>query len=163
MTSMSKKLTGLEPRGFRWVIKDRLAVAERIGGYGFQHRKVRREEEIIWLKDHHVNTIVSLLGANQNSAAYEEAGLRFIAYEVADELEPEDAVEVFEVLATALDSEESVALVHRDTIDDTMGGLLAGFLIHSGMLEDPIVATDVIQRILGRAIGPEGRRLIPQS
>jgi hypothetical protein len=30
------------------------------------------------------------------------------------------------------------------------------------MLDDPIVATDVIQRILGRAIGPEGRKLIPQ-
>ena len=39
----------------------------------------------------------------------------------------------------------------------------AGFLIHSEMLDDPIVATDVIQRILGRAIGPEGRRLIPQA
>ena len=32
---MTKKPTGLEPRGFRWVIKDRLAVSERIGGYGF--------------------------------------------------------------------------------------------------------------------------------
>ena len=48
---MSKKLTGLEPRGFRWVIKDRLATSERIGGYGFQHRRVRREEEIIWLTE----------------------------------------------------------------------------------------------------------------
>jgi len=162
MTAMTKKLTGLEPRGFKWVIKDRLAVAERIGGYGFQHRKVRREEEIIWLKDHGINTIVSLLGANQNSAAYEEAGLRFIAHEVSDELEPEDAVEVFEMLGSAFDAEDSVALVHRDTIDDMMGGLLAGYLIHSGLLDDPIIATDVIQRILGRAIGPEGRRLIPR-
>lgn len=162
MTAMTKKLTGLEPRGFKWVIKDRLAVAERIGGYGFQHRKVRREEEIIWLKDHGINTIVSLLGANQNSAAYEEAGLRFIAHEVSDELEPEDAVEVFEMLESAFDAEDSVALVHRDTIDDMMGGLLAGYLIHSGLLDDPIIATDVIQRILGRAIGPEGRRLIPR-
>ena len=58
---------------------------------------------------------------------------------------------------------DAVALVHRDTIDDTLGGLLSGYLIYSGLLDDPIVATDVIQRILGRAIGPEGRRLIPET
>ncbi len=159
---MTKKPTGLEPRGFRWVIKDRLAVSERIGGYGFQHRKVRREEEIVWLMDHGVNTAVSLLGSNQNSMAYEVAGLRFFSVEVEDELEPGEAIAVFEVLDEALAPPDAVALVHRDTIDDTLGGLLAGYLIHSGMLKDPIVATDVIQRILGRAIGPEGRRLIPQ-
>lgn len=160
---MAKKSTGLEPRGFRWVITGRLAVAERIGGYGFQHRKVRREEELIWLKDHGINAIVSFLGANQNSGAYEAAGLAFYAHEVETELEPEDAEAVFDVLSEALADPDAVVLVHRDTIDDTLGGLLAGYLIHSGMLDDPIVATDVIQRILGRAIGPEGRRLIPQS
>lgn len=159
---MTKKPTGLEPRGFRWVIKDRLAVAERIGGYGFQHRKVRREEEIVWLKDHGVNTIVSLLGANQNSLAYEMAELRFLSHEVSDHLEPEEAIDVFDVLSEALEPPDAVVLVHRDTIDDTLAGLLAGFLIHAEMLDDPIVATDVIQRILGRAIGPEGRRLIPR-
>ena len=58
---------------------------------------------------------------------------------------------------------DAVTLVHRDTIDDTLGGLLAGYLMHSEILDDPIVATDVVQRILGRAIGPEGRRLIPQT
>ena len=83
---MTKKSTGLEPRGFRWVITGRLAVAERIGGYGFQHRKVRREEEIIWLQDQGVNTIISLLGPSQNSYAYETAGLSFHAIEVDDEL-----------------------------------------------------------------------------
>ena len=160
---MAKKQTGLEPRGFRWVIKDRLAVSERIGGYGFQHRRVRREEEIIWLKYHGVNAVMSLLGSNQNSFAYTGAGLSFASYELPEELEPEDVDAVFHVLAEALTPEDAVVLVHRDTIDDTLGGLLAGYLIHSGMLEDPIVATDVIQRILGRAIGPEGRRLIPQQ
>lgn len=158
---MSKKPTGLEPRGFRWVIKGRLAVSERIGGHGFQHRKVRREEEIVWLKEHGVNTIVSLLGSHQNSQAYESADLRFLSHEVEADIEPEDADDVFEVLKEALDTPDAVVLVHRDTIDDTLGGLLAGYLMYSGMLDDATVATDVIQRILGRAIGPEGRRLIP--
>ena len=68
---MAKKQTGLEPRGFRWVIKDRLAVSERVGGYGFQHRRVRREEEIIWLKDHGVNEV--LFYAPRNTADLELA------------------------------------------------------------------------------------------
>jgi hypothetical protein len=80
-----------------------------------------------------------------------------------EELEPEDVDSVFHVLAEALEPDDAVVLVHRDTIDDTLAGLLAGYLIYSGMLDDPIVATDVIQRILGRAIGPEGRRLIPEQ
>lgn len=160
---MTKKPTGLEPRGFRWVIKGRLAVSERIGGHGFQHRKVRREEEIVWLKERGINTVVSLLGANQNSMAYEVAGLRFLSCEVEADIEPDEAVPVFAVLADALAPAGATVLVHRDTIDDTLGGLLAGYLMYSGMIDDAIVATDVIQRILGRAIGPEGRRLIPTT
>jgi hypothetical protein len=160
---MAKKSTGLEPRGFRWVITDRLAVSERVGGYGFQHRKVRREEEIVWLRDHGVNTIVVLLGPTQSGTPYETSGMRLASLDVPPDVEPEDAYVVFELLEDVMADENAVVLVHRDTIDDTLAGLLAGYLIHASMVDDPIVATDVIQRILGRAIGPEGRRLIPQD
>jgi hypothetical protein len=160
---MAKKSTGLEPRGFRWVITDRLAVSERVGGYGFQHRKVRREEEIVWLRDHGVNTIVVLLGPTQSGTPYETSGMRLASLDVPPDVEPEDAGVVFELLEDVMADENAVVLVHRDTIDDTLAGLLAGYLIHASMVDDPIVATDVIQRILGRAIGPEGRRLIPQA
>lgn len=145
------------------MIKGRLAVAERIGGYGFQHRRVRREEEIIWLKDRGVNSILSLLGSNQNSYAYTGAGLAFSSHEVPADIEPEEVTPVYEALARALEPDDAVVLVHRETIDDTLGGILAGYLIYADMVDDPIVATDVIQRILGRAIGPEGRRLIPDQ
>jgi hypothetical protein len=160
---MSKKSTGLEPRGFRWVIKDRMAVSERVGGYGFQHRKVRREEELIWLTDHGINGIVSLYGPAQSALPYENAGFRFSSIEVPADIEPDETEPVFDLLAASMEPAGSVVLVHRDTIDDTLAGLLAGYLLYSKMLDDPIVATDVIQRILGRAIGPEGRRLIQQG
>ena len=32
-------------RNFTWVIKDRLAMSERPGGFAPNHRKVRRQEE----------------------------------------------------------------------------------------------------------------------
>jgi hypothetical protein len=160
---MSKKLTGLEPRSFRWVIKGRLATSERIGGYGFQHRRVRREEEIIWLQDHGVNSVLSLLPAQASTSAFDSVGMRFAWCRVADDIGPEEMRPVFDALSAALRPPGAVVLVHRDTIDDTLAGILAGYLIDTQMVDNPIVATDVIQQILGRAIGPEGRRLIPAS
>ena len=44
---------GITPRNFTWVIKDCLAICERPGGYGDNHRRVRRQEEIIWLRENH--------------------------------------------------------------------------------------------------------------
>ncbi len=155
-------MAGLEPRGFTWVIAGKLAVSERIGGHGFQHRRVRREEEIIWLKEAGINTMLSFLPGHQNQAAYEGAGLVSLHEAIDGELDPEDSGRIFEAIDTALATPGTVLLVHRDLIDDTLIGLLGGYLVHSRLISDPIVATTVIQEIAGKALGPEGRRLIPQ-
>ena len=156
-------MAGLEPRGFKWVIAGRLAVSERIGGYGFQHRRVRREEEIVWLTEQGINTVLTLLPGNQNQAAYDGAAFRYFNYPIDIELEPEDVEAVFAVMDEALEPRGASLLVHRDLIDDTVVGLLGGYLVHAGLIDDPIVATSVIQEIAGRALGPEGRRLIPEA
>ena len=156
-------MAGLEPRGFKWVIAGRLAVSERIGGYGFQHRRVRREEEIIWLTEQGVNVVLSFLPGGQNQAAYTDAGFRFFTYAIEEELEDEHVAEIFDLMDEALEPRGSSLLVHRDLIDDTVVGLLGGYLVHAGLIEDPIVATSVIQEIAGKALGPEGRRLIPSG
>jgi hypothetical protein len=155
-------MTGLEPRGFTWVIAGRLAVAERVGGYGFQHRRVRREEEIAWLKGAGINTVLSLLPGNQNLAAYQAAGLVAL-HEPLMELEPAAAERVFAALRAVLRDRRAVVLLHRDTVDDAVAGILAGYLVYSGMLDDPIKATALIQEILRRPLGPEARAIIPQG
>ena len=156
-------MAGLEPRGFKWVIAGKLAVSERIGGYGFQHRRVRREEEIAWLSDQGIDGVLSLLPGNQNQAAYEAAGFRFYNKAIEEELEPEDADDFFAVLDQALLEDGTSLLVHRDMIDDQVVGLLGGYLVHAELVDNPITATSVIQEIVGRPIGPEGRKLIPSS
>ena len=156
-------MAGLEPRGFKWVIAGRLAVSERIGGYGFQHRRVRREEEIVWLTEQGINTVLTLLPGNQNQAAYDMAAFSYFNYPIENELEPEDVADIFATIDEALEPTGASLLVHRDLIDDTVVGLLGGYLVHCGLIQDPIVATSVIQEIAGRALGPEGRRLIPQQ
>lgn len=145
------------------MIAGRLAVSERIGGHGFQHRRVRREEELIWLKEHGVNTVVSLLPGNQNHQAYDNASLRVVHQPIDDVVTEEDAPQVFEAIDDALAPTGACVLVHRDLIGDAVAGLLGGYLVHAGLIEDPIVATSVIQEITKRPLGPEGRRLIPEA
>lgn len=157
-------VAGLKPRGFTWVISDRLAVSERVGGSGFQHRRVRREEEITWLvEEAGINTVVSMLPGNQNVQAYREAGIATYTVPIASDVD-RDVIESFNLALTrATERNRSRVLVHREVIDDTVGGLLGGYLVTSGLVEDPILALAVIQQILGRALGPEGRSLIPAS
>ena len=156
-------VAGLKPRGFTWVITDRLAVSERVGGSGFQHRRVRREEEITWLvEEARINSVVSMLPGNQNLLAYREAGMATFSVPVAHDYEASEIDAFFTTLTKAMTRDAKV-LVHRETIDDTVGGLLGGYLVVSGLVKDPILALAVIQQILGRALGPEGRSLIPAT
>ncbi|MGH9074773.1 MAG: hypothetical protein ACRDZQ_11745, partial [Acidimicrobiales bacterium] len=67
--------SGIEPRYFAWIIRDRLAVSERPGGYARNHRRVRRQEEIIWLRESGFTRVVSLLGSPHNLHAYDELEL----------------------------------------------------------------------------------------
>jgi hypothetical protein len=157
-------VAGLKPRGFTWVIAERLAVSDRVGGSGFQHRRVRREEEITWLvEEAGINTILSMLPANQNLAAYRQAGIATYSVPIGEPIGADESSRFFSTLSKALSRNHAKVLVHREIIDDTLGGLLGGYLVTSGMVRDPILALAVIQQILGRALGPEGRALIPEA
>ena len=155
-------MTGLKPREFVWVIQGRLAVSERIGGYGIQHRRVRREEEILWLKEEAgISTVFSLLSGTQNLANYRDSGFDVLGEPLTGDYEQADIQRVFKGLDEALKDPNAVVLVHRDLVDDTMAGILAGYLVHSRLIDDPILASALIQEILKRPLGPEGRSLIP--
>src|SRR4029079_6368439 len=63
---------GIQPRNFSWVGKDKLAVCERPGGYGVNHRRVRRQEEIIWIREQGFSCVVSLIPSPHNLHHYDE-------------------------------------------------------------------------------------------
>ena len=81
---------GLQPRYFTWVIKDRLGAGERPGGFARNHRKVRRQEELIWLNVNGFTHVVSLLDSPHNLHAYDEVGLAYVHVPLGphDELAP---------------------------------------------------------------------------
>ncbi len=155
-------ITGLKPREFTWVINQRLAVSQRIGGHGFQHRRVRREEELTWLDQNGINAVLSLLPGNQNLSSYTEMGFKVMHIPLPETFDLESDIPVlFEALDGLLADPKAVVLLHRDIIDDTIAGLLAGYLVHAGYLSDPIQATAIVQEILGRPLGPLARSMIP--
>jgi len=68
---------GIVPRNFCWIVKDHLAVSERPGGYAPNHRKVRRHEELLWLRAQGFTRVVSLLASTHNLHAYDELHLEW--------------------------------------------------------------------------------------
>jgi hypothetical protein len=104
-----------------------------------------------------------MLPGNQSLLAYREAGIATYSVPIGPDLNAREVDEFFRTLSKATGQNSARVLVHREVIDDTVGGLLGGFLVASGLVTDPILALAVIQQILGRALGPEGRSLIPAS
>lgn len=153
--------TGLKPRDFAWVIGKRLATSARLGGQGFQHRRVRRQEEIAWLLQSDFTGVVSLLPGTQNVNSYEEAGLEVYRAPVDLESDPEEIEQAFNIIHDALSDDDARVLVHRDYVDDTVAGVLAGYVVFSGLVNDQRLAAIVIQEIIGRPLGPSARALIP--
>ena len=155
-----KWAAGIAPRNFTWIIKGKLAVSERPGGYARNHRRVRRQEEIIWLREQGFSRVISLLGSTHNLHAYDELGVRWshVPFSATD-----DARAVlpsfYEDLRGWLGEGEKV-LVHQEDLGDRLMGVMAGFLLNTGMIADAPQAIAVVERIVQRQMGPPGRELV---
>ena len=151
---------GIVPRNFTWVIKDRLAVCERPGGYGDSHRRVRRQEEIIWIKQQGFTCIVSLLASPHNLHAYAELDVpyRHQPFGAHDEaravlgwLYPDMRREL---------ASGAKLLVHQDEVGDKLHGTVAGYLVFAGLVPQATRAIAMSEQLLSRQLGPAGRELV---
>lgn len=155
-----KWAAGLAPRNFTWIIKDQLAVSERPGGHARNHRRVRRQEEIIWLREHGFDRVVSLLGSPHNLHAYDELGVTWahIPFSALDE--PRTVLpDLYGQLRGWLAAGEKI-LVHQEDLGDRLMGVMAGYLLVTRMIDNGPQAVEVVERIVGRQMGPEGRQLV---
>jgi hypothetical protein len=152
---------GLEPRFFTWIIKDRLGASERPGGFARNHRKVRRQEELIWLRVNGFTHIVSLLDSPHNLHAYEEAQLHYVHLPIGrrDEM-PEHLRDIYTAVAAYLDDPEEKLLVHHEEFGDRLLGVLAGYLLYCGLVDSGPHAISIIEKLSGRNLGAEGREIV---
>jgi len=154
---------GIPPRNFIWVVKDFLAVSERPGGFAPHHRKVRREEEIIWLRVQGFSRVVSLLPSPHNLQAYEEEGLACSHFPLPVTGSARDVLtELYQGLDGWVASSERI-LVHHEELGERALGVVAGYLLWSGRLPAGPHAVVVVERLAGRQLGPQGRELVAQA
>lgn len=151
---------GIQPRNFAWILKDRLAVCERPGGYGANHRRVRRQEEIIWIREQGFTSVISLIPSPHNLHNYDELGVAWehLPFGPHDDA-PEVLFRLYRMLASKL-ADGGKLLVHQDELGDRISGTMAGYLLWSGVVPAPPQATSIIERLLQRQVGPLGRDLV---
>ena len=155
-----KWAAGIVPRNFAWVIKDQLAVCERLGGYGANHRKVRRQEEIIWVREQGFTRIISLLASPHNLHAYEELGVEYKHFPFGKHDEPAAVLEPFwQDLRRQLAAGDKV-IVHHDELGDRLEGAVAGYLVYAGLVPEQPRAVAIVEHVLQRQMGPEARELV---
>jgi hypothetical protein len=152
---------GLEPRAFCWVIRDRLAASERPGGFARNHRKVRRQEELIWLIGQGFTHLLSVLDSPHNLHAYEEAGIPHAHTPIGRRDEwPERLPELYATLAGWLQDPNEKVLIHHEEFGDRLLGVLAGYLLYTGLVAEGPHAVVVIEKITGRQLGATAREIV---
>jgi hypothetical protein len=160
MAPKGKWAAGITPRNFCWVVKDRLAVCERPGGYGTNHRRVRRQEEIIWLREQGLSCVVSLLQSPHNLHNYDELGVNWLhrPFNPADGAR-ETLQQFFPELRQMLAGGGKVVL-HRNELGDAVTGMTAGYLAWTGLVPNGPRAISIVEQITHRQLGPVARELV---
>ena len=157
-----KWAAGIPPRNFTWIVRDQLAVSERPGGSAPNHRRVRRQEEIIWLRVQGFNRVLSLLPSPHNLAAYEEGQLASSHYALTPGGDAAEALgELYSEIDRRIRSGERI-LVHQEELGDRVMGVVAGYLLWSGRLPGGAQAIAVVERLVGRQMGSQGRDIVAE-
>lgn len=151
---------GITPRNFTWFMKDKLAVCERPGGYGDNHRRVRRQEEIIWLRENGFGCVVSIIPAPHNLHNYEELGMPYLHRPFTGVDDLGEWLRGFYVELQHLLEGSTKVIVHNETVDDRLIGILGGYIRWSRMVDDPSMAINLTERIAKRQLDPFAREVI---
>jgi len=124
----------LEPRTYAWLIPERLAVAERPGGGGRSHRRLRRDAEIDWWAARGVSTIVSCMRTRHGLL---DAALAGFAVRWHPLVTPEQGAREIRALADTvaecLDAEPGAVLVHVDRPGEWLAGVDAALRLATGL------------------------------
>lgn len=150
---------GIRPRHFTWILKDKLAICERPGGYGENHRRVRRQEEIIWIRENDFGCVVSIIRAPHNLHNYDEL-------QVTSRHRPFNAEDLDSWLTSLYAELDDLlragtkVLVHGEEVGDRLAGIMGGYIRWKGLVTDDTQAIVVTERLTGRQLDPFARNVI---
>ena len=150
---------GITPRNFTWILKDKLAICERPGGYGDNHRRVRRQEEIIWIRENGFDCAISIIQAPHNLHNYDELNLPYRHRP----FRADDRNRWLKAFYTELDDllrNGNKLLVHGEELGDRLVGIMGGYIRFAGLVDDDTKAIEVTERLTGRQLDPWARDVI---
>lgn len=150
---------GITPRNFTWILKDKLAICERPGGVGDSHRRVRRQEEIIWLRENGFGCVISIISAPSNLHNYDELQLPYRHRAFNQDNLDAYLTRLYTELHDLLNRNIKV-LVHAEEVSDRIVGVMGGYIRWSGLVEEPTHAIQVTERLSGRQLDPFAREVI---
>ena len=151
---------GITPRNFTWVIKDQLAICERPGGYGDNHRRVRRQEEIIWMRENQFDLVISIIAAPHNLHAYEELNMPYRHRPFGGADDSALFLRTFYRELRDLMAQNRKVIIHAEEVGDRLLGVIGGYIRWTGMVDDPSQAIIITERIGGRQLDTWSRELI---
>ncbi len=150
---------GIEPRNFTWILKDKLAICERPGGFGDNHRRVRRQEEIIWIRENGFNYVVSIIQAPHNLHNYEELGMPYRHRPMrTDDLDT--WLRSFYAEIDDLVRAGQRVIVHAEELGDRLVGVMGGYIRWAGLVDGDTETITVTEQLTGRKLDPFARELI---
>jgi hypothetical protein len=160
MPMKGKWAQGIRPRNFVWILQDRLGVCERPGGYGANHRRVRRQEEIIWIREQGFTCVISLIPSPHNLHNYDELG---VAWQHRPLGQHDDMAAFIAELYAELDdllAKGGKVLVHQDELGDRICGIMAGYLLYKDLVPGGPQAISITEQLCQRQLGPTGREIV---
>ena len=134
-------------------------MCERPGGYGDNHRRVRRQEEIIWIRENGFGCLVSIISAPHNLHNYDEMGVTYLHHPYSPDNVDDWAKGLFNELKTLLGKKTKV-IVHGDEVGDRIMGAMGAFIRWAGLVEEPTEAILVAEKLAGHQLDPAARSLI---
>jgi hypothetical protein len=142
------------------VYKNILAISERPGGSTTVHRRVRRDEELLWLKHQGFGRVISILPVMQNLSSYFEHGLTASHYALRGGPQQREVLEAcYKDLAASMQNNVTV-LLHSDEVSDRLLGVIAGYLVWTKKVPTTSQAIALVERLFKRSIGPDGRTVL---
>jgi hypothetical protein len=151
---------GITPRNFTWILKDKLAVCERPGGYGDNHRRVRRQEEIIWIRENGFGCVISLIPAPHNLHNYEELGVHYRHRPFTGVEDLPQWLTAFYRELDALLLEGTKVILHAEEVGDRIVGIMGGYIRWCGLVKEGTQAIAITERIAQRQLDPFAREVI---
>jgi hypothetical protein len=132
----------VEPRTYAWIIRGRLAVAERPGGAGRSHNRERRAGELEWWRRQGVGAIVSGLRTRHCLADYMDAGfvVRWHALKTPEQAQRDVPALVTDVRGLLEEDPIRGVLVHCDMANEWLAGVDASLRLGLRLARTPRAA-----------------------